>query len=165
MANWTFFFACLNTAGDLGSIPGLRRFPGAGKGYPLQYSGLENSVDYTVHEVRKSWTRLSDFCFFLPRSKPRTPSVQFNSVQFSSFQSLSHVRLFMIPWTAVWQISLSITSSWSSLKLMSINQWCHPTISSSVVPLSSCPQFSQRQGLFKWVSSSHQVVKVLEFQL
>ena len=33
--------------GDLGSIPGLRRSPGEGKGYPLQYSGLENSVDFT----------------------------------------------------------------------------------------------------------------------
>ena len=32
-------------AGDLGSIPGLGRFPGEGKGYPLQYSGLENSMD------------------------------------------------------------------------------------------------------------------------
>ena len=60
-----FFFACLNIAGDLGSIPGLGRFPGAGKGYPLQYSGLENSMDYTVHGVVKSQTRLSDFHFHL----------------------------------------------------------------------------------------------------
>ena len=37
--------------GDLGSIPGLGRSPGEGKGYPLQYSGLENSMDYTVHGV------------------------------------------------------------------------------------------------------------------
>ena len=44
------------------------------------------------------------------------------------------------------------------------SQWCHPTISSSVVPFSSCLQ-SQYQGLFQWVSSSHQVGKVLEFQL
>ena len=41
-------------AGDLGSIPGLGRSPGEGKGYPLQYSGLENSMDYTVHGVTKS---------------------------------------------------------------------------------------------------------------
>ena len=38
-------------AGDLGSIPGLGRSPGEGKGYPLQYSGLENSMDYIVHGV------------------------------------------------------------------------------------------------------------------
>ena len=47
--------------GDLGSIPGLGRSPGEGKGYPLQYSGLENSRDSTVHAVAKSWTRLKDF--------------------------------------------------------------------------------------------------------
>ena len=49
--------------GDLGSIPGLGRFPGEGKGYPLQYSGLENSMDYTVLGVAKSWTQLSNFHF------------------------------------------------------------------------------------------------------
>ena len=48
-------------AGDLGSIPGLGRFPEEGKGYPLQYSGLENSMDCIVHGVSKSWTLLSDF--------------------------------------------------------------------------------------------------------
>ena len=45
------------------------------------------------------------------------------------------------------------------------SQWCHPAISSSVVPFSSCPNPSQHQGLFQWVNSSHQVAKVLEFQL
>ena len=48
-------------AGDLGSIPGLERSPGEEKGYPLQYSGLENSMDCIVHGDAKSWTRLSDF--------------------------------------------------------------------------------------------------------
>ena len=43
--------------------------------------------------------------------------------------------------------------------------WCHLTISSSVVPFSSCPQSFPASGSFKWVSSSHQVAKVLEFQL
>ena len=42
--------------GDVGSIPGLGRSPGEGKGYPLQFCGLENSMDYTVHGVTKSWT-------------------------------------------------------------------------------------------------------------
>ena len=49
--------------GDLGLIPGLGRSPGEGKGYPLQYSGLENSMDYTVHGITKSRTRLNDFHF------------------------------------------------------------------------------------------------------
>ena len=48
---------------DLGSIPGLGRSPGEGKGYPLWYSGLENSMDCVVHEVSKSWTQLSDLRF------------------------------------------------------------------------------------------------------
>ena len=51
--------------GDLGSIPGLGRSHGEGKGYPLQYSGLENTMDGIVHGVAKSQTRLSDF-HFLP---------------------------------------------------------------------------------------------------
>ena len=51
-------------AGDLGSIPWLGRSPaGEGKGYPLQYSGLENSMDCIEHGVTKSWTGLSDFHF------------------------------------------------------------------------------------------------------
>ena len=48
-------------AGDLGSIPGLGRSPGERKGYPLRYSGLENSMDCIVHGVTKSWTQLSNF--------------------------------------------------------------------------------------------------------
>ena len=49
--------------GDLGLIPGMGRFPGEGKGYALQYSGLENAMDFIVHGVTKSWTRLIDFHF------------------------------------------------------------------------------------------------------
>ena len=47
-------FAC--NARDLGSIPGLGRSPGEGKGYPLQYSGLENSLDCIVHGIAKGRT-------------------------------------------------------------------------------------------------------------
>ena len=43
-------------AGDLGSVPGLGRSPGEGNSYPLQYSGLENSMDCIVYGVAKSWT-------------------------------------------------------------------------------------------------------------
>ena len=85
--------------------------------------------------------------------------VTFSSVQFSS---LSHVWLFVTPWTAACQASLTITNSQSLLKLMSSSQWCHPaisslrplswwchpTISSSVVPFSSCPQSLPPSGSF-----------------
>ena len=49
--------------GGLGSISRLGRCPGEGKGYPLQYSGLENSIGCIDHGVAKSLTRLSDFHF------------------------------------------------------------------------------------------------------
>ena len=52
-------------AGDSGLIPGLRRYPGEGHGYPLQYSCLEESLERsarrdTVHEVSQNRTKLSD---------------------------------------------------------------------------------------------------------
>ena len=50
-------------AGDLGSIPGLGRSPGEGKEYPLQYSGLENTIGCIVHGVIKCQTQLSEFHF------------------------------------------------------------------------------------------------------
>ena len=62
------------SVGHLGSIPELGRSPGQGKGYPLQYSGLENSMDRgpwqaTLHEVSKSQTRLSDYHFHFSQSQ------------------------------------------------------------------------------------------------
>ena len=63
-------------ARDLDLIPG-QRSAGEGKGYPLQYSGLENSMDYTVHGVTKSRTRLSDChsitLFYRNRRQPPFP--------------------------------------------------------------------------------------------
>ena len=87
--------------------------------------------------------------------------------QIRSDQSLSRVRLFVTPWITACQASLSITNSRSSLRLTSIesvmtplSRWWHPTISSSVVPFSSCPQslpasesFPMSQ-LFAWGSQS-----------
>ena len=81
-----------------------------------------------------------------------------------SVQSLSRVQFFATPWTAARQASLSITSSWN-LNSCPSGRWCHPTISSSVVPFSSHLQSVPASGFFQWVSSSHQVAKVLEFQL
>ena len=58
----TFVLPVLLIIGNC-SIPGLGRSPGEGKGYPLQYFGLENSMDCIVHGVTKSRTQLSDFHF------------------------------------------------------------------------------------------------------
>ena len=90
-------------------------------------------------------------------------SRQLHNHQFSSVQLLRHVQLFATTWTAAHQASLSITNSQSSLKLVhlvgDVIQLPHPLSSPSP------PTFnlSQHQGLFIWVSSSHQVAKVLEF--
>ena len=101
----------------------------------------------------------------VPLNKPKNVSLPkyFLDIYFGSVQSLSCVRLSVTPSTAAHQASVSITSSWSSLKLMFIAsiQPSHPLSSPSP------PTFnlSQHQGLFKWVSYLQQVVKVLEFQL
>ena len=63
-------------AGDLGSIPGLGRSPGEGKGYPLQYSGLEKSMDSIVHVVTKRCTWLSDFHFPSITNHSKVPIIQ-----------------------------------------------------------------------------------------
>ena len=65
-----------------------------------------------------------------------------------SVQLLSRVRLYMIPWTAARQASLSITNSRSLLNSCPSSPWCHPTISSSVVPFSSCLQSFPASGFF-----------------
>jgi len=67
---WLMGFPCGSASkesacngGDLGSIPGFGRSPGEEKGYPLQYSGLENAMDSIVHGITNSRTRLSNFHF------------------------------------------------------------------------------------------------------
>ena len=89
------------------------------------------------------------------------------SHQFSSVQSLSRVRLFVTPWIASRQASLSSTNSWSLLKLMSIRSvmpsshliLCRPLLLLPPIP-PSIRVFSNES-----VNSSHEVAKVLEFQL
>ena len=104
-------------------IPGLRRYPGGGNGNPLQYSCLENRMDRgawwaTVHGVIR---------------------VRHDSTN-SSVQSPSCVRLFVTPWTAAHQASLSITNSWSLLTLMSIELVMPSNHLIFCRPLSACLQ-------------------------
>ena len=56
---------------------------------------------------------------------------------FSSIQLLSRVQLFETPWTVASQASLSITNSRACSNSCPSSQWCHPSISSSVIPFSS----------------------------
>ena len=67
---------------------------------------------------------------------------------FVAVQLLSRVQLFVTPWTAAFQASLSLTVSQSLLKSCPLSQWCHPTISSSVTPFSSSPQPFPASGSF-----------------
>ena len=85
--------------------------------------------------VQLYWIHLSSFDSFLVNS-------------FSSVQSFSRVRLFATLWTTACQASLSITNSQSSPNPCPLSQWCYPTISSSVVPFSSCPQSFPATGSF-----------------
>ena len=101
-----------------------------------------------------------------------TWSLTFRVLQFNSVQSLSCVPLFLTPWTAACQASLSINNSQSLLKTCLLSRWCYPAISSSVFPFSSCFQsfpasesFPMSQ-LFAWggqsigVSASASVLKM-----
>ena len=94
-----------------------------------------------------------------------------SSVQFSSAQSASHVRLFETSWIAARQACLSITNSQrlTNSDSHSSSQWCHPAISSSVVLFSSCPQslpasesFPMSQ-LFAWGGQSIGVSALASF--
>ena len=102
----------------------------------------------TVHGVKKSWTQLS----------------YWTTTKFSQF-SCSVVSDSATLWTAAHQASLSVINSQSLLKLMSIEL----VMPSNHLPLSSPspPAFNlaQHQGFFQWVSSLHQVAKVLELKL
>ena len=145
---------------------------GEGNGNPLQCSCLENPRDRgawwaAVYGVAQSWTWLKRLSSSSSSSRYTMCLMVLDAVEINKvhFKSLSRVWLFMTPWTVAHQTSLSITNSWSLLKLMSIELvmpfnhliLCQPLL----FPPSIFPSISV---LFKWVSSSHQVAK-LEFQL
>ena len=89
-----------------------------------------------------------------------------SAIQFSSVQSLSRVRLFVTPWIAAHQASQSITNSRSSLRLTSIKSVMPSSHFILCCPLLLLPPIPPSiRVFFQWVSSSHQVAKVLEFHL
>ena len=85
--------------------------------------------------------------------------------QFSSVQSLSLVWLFATPESQYARPPCPSPTPRVHWDSRPSSQWCHPAISSSVVPFSSCPQSLPASESFQWVNSSHEVAKVLEFQL
>ena len=134
---------------DSGSIPGLGRSGGV-HGNPIQYSHLENPIDrgawrVTVHGVVKSRTRLKCPRWWQYTTPERRKGwylekAQTADNQFSSVQLLSYIQLFATPWTAARHAFQFITNSQSCSNSCPLSWWCHPTISSSVVSFSYCPQ-------------------------
>ena len=123
-------------------------------------------VDYhlmfkSIHFVSIS---LLFFCRWINRLLTVKSFTQVNTMVVD-VQSLSHVWLFETPWTEACQASLSFTNSGACSNSCPLSRWCHPTLSSSVVPFSSCLQSLLASGSFLMSSSLHQVAKVLELQL
>ena len=164
------------------SAPRLGRSPGKGKGYPIQYSDLENATDCIVHGVAKSRTRLSDFHIHFPLcitfvflfwllwvwfpiwcwiKVERVGILVFFQILdeilsvfhwwvwgWLSVQSLTRVLLFATPWTAAHQFPSPSTIPRAYTNSCPSSQWCHPTISSSLVPFSSLLQSLLAPGSF-----------------
>ena len=101
--------------------------------YPNPGFCVHGALDKVLHHSKPQFSYLSHGEICLP----------------DLVQSLSYVRLFATPWTAALQASLSITNSWSLLKLMSIESVCHLAISSSVIPFSSHLQSFPVSGSFQ----------------
>ena len=101
--------------------------------------------DYILLFINYLLNEIVLLLFFLPSFFPSF----LNFTPVSSVQLLSRIQLFVIPWTAACQASLSITNFQSLLKLRPLSQWCQPTISSSVVPFSSCLQSFSVSGSFQ----------------
>ena len=108
-------------AGGLGSIPGLGRSPGEGKDYPLWYSGLENSMDFTVHGVTKSQIWLSDLHFHRTAYSEKASWRR----QGSGLDLLWSLSPFKVCFCLFWFLPLrrpARASGWKSLKEASLKR-------------------------------------------
>ena len=108
---------------------------------PFCFSGAVSSSSSEI-----SYQQASNFSSLF--SLPNLRAFPVASGRFSSVQLLSHVLLFATPWTAARQAFMSNTNSQSLPNWHPLSRWCHPTISSSVVPFSSCLQYFPALGSF-----------------
>ena len=138
----------------------------------LSITNSQSSITLTSMESVMPSNHLI-LCRLLLLLPPIPPSIRVFSNEsplrmrlFSSVQSLSRVRLFATPWITACQASLSITNSRSSLRLTSIvtvMPSSHLILSRPLLLLPPIPP--SIRVFFQWVNSSHEVAKVLEFQL
>ena len=93
-------------------------------------------------------------------------SLTFNVIIYIQFISVTQsCPILCDPWTTAHQPPCPSSTPGVHPNPSPLSRRCHPTISSSASPSPPALNLSQHQGLFKWVKSSHQVAKVLEFQL
>ena len=182
-------FSCLQSFPDLGSFPMSQFFTSGGQsiGVSASSSVLKMNIRDWFSLGLTGWITLKSKGITRVFSNTVVQNHQFFRTQLSLWSN-SHIHTWLLekPW--LWLGSLQVTNSFMSDSLWPhepqhirppylsatpgvhpnpcpLSLWCHPNISSSVGPFSSCLQSSHHQGLFQWVSSSHQVAKVLEFQL
>ena len=105
---------------------------------PLVWVG--NRHQKAVYKQRQAQNQCRTLWALWPKKRKEMSSFRFRYNRFVIVQSQSHIHIFATPWTEACQPSLSFTISWSLLKLMFIGWWCHPTISSFVIPFSSSLQ-------------------------
>ena len=153
----------LGDIGDTRLIPVLGSSPAKGRGNPLQYSCLGNSMDRwvwqaTVLGITNNWTSLSTHTVY---NHPHhyLPPHHFMNFYPIVVQSLSHVWLFSTPWTEARQDP----SDFVPIPCL-VNWRCYLSISYSTSIFSFYLQFfwCRHQGLFQWVSSLRQVANILE---
>ena len=98
----------------------------------------------------KFLVKMKNVSFYLLKKKKKTEGAFWpTKYKWEVIQLLSRFQLFVSPWTAAHQASLSITNSWSPPNPCPLSQWCHPTISSSVILFSFCPQTLPESGSFQ----------------
>ena len=133
-------------AGDLGSIPGLGRSPGEGKGYPLQYSGLENSMDYTFHWFTKSQTWLSGFHFIsLHFMVLQNDEAKFSKILKGNIHKMKRTPVFL-PGKFYGQKSLAECSPLGH-KDLDTTEWLSTSTNHGILPRNS-----RLRTLFRWHS-------------
>ena len=141
-------------AGDVGSIPG--------QGTKMPHAVEQPSLHTAATKACALWSRCATARESMGHRKRSCWCNEDPTVQFSRSVASSSLWLHGLqdsrppcasPTPGVYSNSCPLS------------RWCHPAISSSVIPFSFAFNLSQHQGLFQWVSSSHQVAKILEFQL